>query len=619
MRPDIFLTDAMSKKILFWLGLFVVFMLIMVQPVRAETIPATITTVAATGFIGPYGGTGCMGSTNNVQTYCFNVMKTCMSYSVATDVNTDVVGGICQLVWAGITYTAPSYPATISCPSPSVLDEPSQTCRQYVCPTGQNWTLTGANCTRPDCVLPQIRNITTGVCGMSCPDDNLKGYRLSSTSSLPSPLPLSGAYLGCGRLPGQSQGCVSMVFPIASIFGITLASQTTTSESCSSGPVVDVPIIVSLADPQVTKFEDVVAKAPLVDPVKTEAAKTENATNTQAVEDHLSVVGAGITQAQIKATEKATAAEAVKKAAADLIAAPTADKLATYNQTINNYNTASQGLATAIQSAKSQYEQAAIVKSNADTVAARNGAVNQKNQDLLTAISASGQPYNSGQVNAATGDAAGLAAQNTALMSKLADAINRLSAASGSQTQLGIDNTAVTQAINDLAKQVNQVVNGANGTGTPPATPVPPVTSGGSGSGAASSVQGAAVDCVATPTAYGCTPATPPVDCVADPNNLACKKSECEKNPNLAMCLELGTVADDVPLGTKTVTVNSITPVAVGGVGACPAPLPMVLHGHTYFMKFDTYCEFSTRIKPIILVFAWLAAAGILVGGFRAA
>ena len=85
------------------------------------------------------------------------------------------------------------------------------------------------------------------------------------------------------------------------------------------------------------------------------------------------------------------------------------------------------------------------------------------------------------------------------------------------------------------------------------------------------------------------------------------------------MCAELGTVADDVPLGTKTVTVNSITPVAVGGAGACPAPLPMVLHGHTYFMKFDTYCEFSTRIKPIILVFAWLAAAGILVGGFRAA
>ena len=152
-----------------------------------------------------------------------------------------------------------------------------------------------------------------------------------------------------------------------------------------------------------------------------------------------------------------------------------------------------------------------------------------KNHDLLTAIGASGQPYNSGQVSAATGDAAGLAAQNTALMAKLADAINRLSAASGSQTQLGVDNTAVTQAINDLAKQVNQVVNGGNGTGTPPVNPAPPVTSGGSGSGAASSVQGAAVDCVATPTAYGCTPATPPVDCTADPNNLACKKSECEK------------------------------------------------------------------------------------------
>lgn len=108
--------------------------------------------------------------------------------------------------------------------------------------------------------------------------------------------------------------------------------------------------------------------------------------------------------------------------------------------------------------------------------------------------------------------------------------------------------------------------------------------------------------------------------CVDNPDATLCqKKTACDKNPNLASCAELGTVADDVPLGIKTVTVSAITPFAVGGAGACPAPRAMVLHGHTYYTSYDTYCNFATGIKPIILVFAWLASAGLLVGGFKAA
>lgn len=107
--------------------------------------------------------------------------------------------------------------------------------------------------------------------------------------------------------------------------------------------------------------------------------------------------------------------------------------------------------------------------------------------------------------------------------------------------------------------------------------------------------------------------------CVDNPDADLCQqKTACDKNPNLASCAELGTVADDVPLGIRTVTVSSITPVSVGGAGACPAPRAMVLHGQTYYMAFDTYCNFATGIKPIILVFAWLASAGLLVGGFKA-
>lgn len=91
----------------------------------------------------------------------------------------------------------------------------------------------------------------------------------------------------------------------------------------------------------------------------------------------------------------------------------------------------------------------------------------------------------------------------------------------------------------------------------------------------------------------------------------------CDENPTASICADqdFGSVSD-VTLGNQTVNV-SITPVAVGGAGSCPVPSSMVLHGQTYYFVWDTYCEFASGIKPILLTFAWLAAAGILVGGFR--
>lgn len=80
---------------------------------------------------------------------------------------------------------------------------------------------------------------------------------------------------------------------------------------------------------------------------------------------------------------------------------------------------------------------------------------------------------------------------------------------------------------------------------------------------------------------------------------------------------DFGSVAD-ADLGTKTVDVV-FTPVAVGTNGSCPIPSPMTLHGQTYYFVWDTYCNFASGIKPILLVFAWLSAAGILIGGLKSA
>jgi hypothetical protein len=38
----------------------------------------------------------------------------------------------------------------------------------YSCPSGQNWTLSGSTCTRPDCTPPDVRNSSTGVCQSPC-------------------------------------------------------------------------------------------------------------------------------------------------------------------------------------------------------------------------------------------------------------------------------------------------------------------------------------------------------------------------------------------------------------------------------------------------------------------
>lgn len=92
----------------------------------------------------------------------------------------------------------------------------------------------------------------------------------------------------------------------------------------------------------------------------------------------------------------------------------------------------------------------------------------------------------------------------------------------------------------------------------------------------------------------------------------------CAENPTSSICVDTdyGSVADS-NLTDKSVNV-AITPVAVGGAGSCPAPSAMVLHGQTYYFEWTTYCNFANMIKPILLAFAWLAAAGILVGGFVA-
>jgi len=50
-------------------------------------------------------------------------------------------------------------------------NESGSNCIVYTCPAGQNWTLNGTQCTRPDCPSYQTRDPGTGVCG--CPEGKI--------------------------------------------------------------------------------------------------------------------------------------------------------------------------------------------------------------------------------------------------------------------------------------------------------------------------------------------------------------------------------------------------------------------------------------------------------------
>ena len=77
---------------------------------------------------------------------------------------------------------------------------------------------------------------------------------------------------------------------------------------------------------------------------------------------------------------------------------------------------------------------------------------------------------------------------------------------------------------------------------------------------------------------------------------------------------DFGSVGN-VDLGTKTVNVT-IAPVSVGSNGSVLSPMVCMVR---HIFEWTTYCNFASGIKPIMLVFAWLSAAGILIGGFKSA
>lgn len=89
----------------------------------------------------------------------------------------------------------------------------------------------------------------------------------------------------------------------------------------------------------------------------------------------------------------------------------------------------------------------------------------------------------------------------------------------------------------------------------------------------------------------------------------------CSKNPEAVACLKTGTPSDGDPLQTKTLGVSVITPIDVATNMGCPPPIQLP---HNWGqIDYAPVCNLADLIRPFVLIFAWLGAGLIVVGGIK--
>lgn len=114
----------------------------------------------------------------------------------------------------------------------------------YSCPSGQNWTLSGTNCTRPDCVAPQVRQ-SDGTCaappcaaGSTSTASRYVGtFATGSGTSVygvATPIPATLCDGSCSGVPAAATSCTAGTAmqgqPVQCTYNITLNGST-----CSGG------------------------------------------------------------------------------------------------------------------------------------------------------------------------------------------------------------------------------------------------------------------------------------------------------------------------------------------------------------------------------------------------
>ena len=152
----------------------------------------------------------------------------------------------------------------------------------------------------------------------------------------------------------------------------------------------------------------------------------------------------------------------------------------------------------------------------------------------------------------------------------------------------------------------NTTVNGTVNGGTVSSTTGTSTTTTPSGGGTPTTNSGTSTS--TEPTASFCQDNPQSPICAGD------QKTDCEKNPELVQCKELGNPEEVGDLPEQSIGPDSLSPITLAGSAVCPANIPLP-KGLSF--SWQATCDFASGLRPVILAMAWLTAGLILVGAFK--
>lgn len=471
-----------SEAFFFYLCMAFIAMLVMSQPVRAETILVTVTNLPEHAGFWSVPNSSYAGCT---QRFYDNVQDACdatrcaygggFSKWVATS---DAVYGYCvdKQGTPGVNYPGWSvalFRDTRCFANGKTMAEGAAAggCIRYSCPPNQGWTLdgefAGATCSRPDCAAGEVRNAATGVCEavVNCPTLNAVGeseYLGYKVMSIPAGQdPNSPFHDAC-----DSYNCAVNVNLVGHIFGVALVRTVPAEYECPGGYVPTTPTVLQVTlkertAPALVDFDKVVEEAAKVSApvIETEKEVLDRLkAQLDAVNDAIAQQSASLETA---VTEQSVSAKNLSDAANRYMLNPTPENLEAFNQAKIDY---------AAKSAAARYKLTVLDAKKKEatgisqTVPLLEGEAQKQlgwGGGLVQAIdsgTAAGIPFDPAKVETHKGDLTGLQERLAA-----ADAANqRLKDALGI---LGGQLGDLISKMNDLGRAVQASIDGMAGAG----------------------------------------------------------------------------------------------------------------------------------------------------------